>query len=245
MSAQAQGSGFRIFTAVITTIFSLVLLIGGIWLASLGGSLYYIIAGIVLLICAVLLWRRSAAAIWLYGVLMLATALWGLWEAGSDFWALVPRFDILGVLGIWLLIPAVTRGIDARLKASKLFLSATLAFAIAVLIYSIFNDPQEINGSLTAAQPAQAQPVDGIAPADWPAYGRSQAGTRYSPLNQINDSNVKDLEVAWTFHTGEFKTENDSGETTNEVTPIKIGDNMYICTTHQILVALDPATGKV
>lgn len=244
MSTQAKGSGIRIFTVVITTIFALVLLIGGIWLASLGGSLYYIIAGIVLLICAALLWRRSAAAIWLYGVLMLATALWGLWEAGSDFWALVPRFDILGLLGIWLLIPAVTRGIDARLKASKMFLSATLAFAIAVLVYSIFNDPQEINGSLTAAQPAQAQPVDGIAPADWPAYGRSQAGTRYSPLNQINDSNVKDLEVAWTFHTGEFKTENDSGETTNEVTPIKIGDNMYICTTHQILVALDPATGK-
>lgn len=244
MSAQEKGSGLRVFTVVITTIFSLVLLIGGIWLASLGGSLYYVIAGIVLLICAVLLWRRSAAAIWLYGVLLLATALWGLWEAGTDFWALVPRLDILGVLGIWLLIPAVTRGLDARLKASKVFLSATIVFSIAVLAYSIFNDPQEINGSLTAAQPAQAQPVDGIAPADWPAYGRTQAGIRYSPLDQINVSNVKDLEVAWTFHTGEFRTENDSGETTNEVTPIKIGDNMYICTTHQVLVALDPATGK-
>ena len=41
---------------------------------------------------------------------MLATALWGLWEAGSDFWALVPRFDILGVLGIWLFFRLIAWG---------------------------------------------------------------------------------------------------------------------------------------
>jgi quinoprotein glucose dehydrogenase len=83
-----------------------------------------------------------------------------------------------------------------------------------------------------------------VADEDWPAYGRTQSGLRYSPLKQINTENVKDLQVAWEYHTGEFKTENDSGETTNQVTPIKVGDNMYICTTHQKLTALDPATGK-
>ncbi len=67
---------------------------------------------------------------------------------------------------------------------------------------------------------------------------------RYSPLAQINADNVKDLKVAWTYRTRDFKTDKDSGETTNQVTPIKVGNNMYICTTHQFLVALDPATGK-
>jgi quinoprotein glucose dehydrogenase len=244
MSTLSKGSGLRLFTAIIAAVFALYLLIGGVWLTALGGSFYYAISGVVLLVCAVLLGRRSNAAIWLYALLMLATVIWGLWESGTDFWALVPRLDILGVLGIWLLIPAVTRGIETDLKTGKIFLSATLVFAIAVMVYSIFNDPQEINGSLATAQPAQAQPVEGIDPADWPAYGRSQAGTRYSPLSQINESNVKDLQVAWTFRSGESKTDNDSGETTNELTPIKIGANMYICTTHQTLVALDPATGK-
>ena len=112
------------------------------------------------------------------------------------------------------------------------------------MVYAVFNDPQEIRGELTTQQPATAQPIDGIPDADWPAYARTQSGLRYSPLTQINEKNVKDLQVAWTYHSGETKTANDSGETTNQVTPIKVGDNMYICTTHQRLVALDPATGK-
>ncbi|WP_342772835.1 hypothetical protein [Pseudomonas luteola] len=143
----------RTFTAVIAVIFAVILVIGGAWLAVLGGSYYYVISGIALLISAILLARRSTAAIWLYAVLMLVTLVWGLWEAGTDFWALVPRLNILGLLGIWLLIPGVTRGIGAGLRASKTFLSATLVLSIAVLVYSIFNDPQEINGSL-ASNPA-------------------------------------------------------------------------------------------
>lgn len=244
MNTESKGSGLRNVSVVIAALFGLVLLIGGIWLATLGGSLYYLITGVVLLVVAGLLGRRSTAGVWLYALLMLATVIWGLWEAGTDFWALVPRLDILGVLGIWLLIPAATRGVGPNAKGSRGFLALTLAFAIAVLIYSIFNDPQELDGSIAATQPAQAQPVEGVSDADWPAYGRTQAGTRYSPLTQINDSNVKDLEVAWTFRSGESKTDRDSGETTNELTPIKVGDNMFICTTHQILVALDPSTGK-
>ena len=54
-------------------------------------------------------------------------------------------------------------------------------------------------------QPKTAQAVEGVDPADWPAYGRTQGGVRYSPLTQINDQNVKDLKVAWTFRTGDLK----------------------------------------
>src|SRR5690606_12878445 len=56
--------------------------------------------------------------------------------------------------------------------------------------------------------------------------------------------NVQDLEVAWVYRTGDFRTENDSAETTNEVTPINIGDKLFLCTTHQYLDALDAATGE-
>ena len=243
MSNPSTGTGMRTFSVIILAIFALILLIGGIWLAVLGGSIYYIVAGLLLLVTAVLLKKSDSKAFWVYAALMLGTVIWGVWEAGTDFWALAPRFDILGLLGLWLLIPAISRGINDA-KTGKIALSGTLIIAIVVMIYSIFNDPQEINGEIKTAQPKQAQAITGVAPEDWPAYGRTQAGVRYSPLNQINSDNVKDLQVAWTFRTGEMKTENDSGETTNQVTPIKIGNNMFMCTTHQRLIALDPATGK-
>ena len=81
--------------------------------------------------------------------------------------------------------------------------------------------------------------------ADWPAYGRTQEGTRYSPLQQITPENVKNLQVAWTFRTGDMKGPNDPVEITNEVTPIKIGDLLYLCSPHQILFALDAKTGTL
>lgn len=105
----------------------------------------------------------------------------------------------------------------------------------------MFNDPQEINGTL---EPAQVKVEPQASDADWPAYGRTQEGTRYSPLSQINDKNVGKLKEAWTFQTGDLKTANDPGEITNEVTPIKIRDTLYLCTPHQKLFALDAATGK-
>ena len=238
---QTPSSGLRTLTIVIAIIFGLVLLIGGIWLAVLGGSWYYIIAGLLFIATAILLRKHKATALLVYSALVLGTVIWGLWEVGSDFFALAPRLDILGVFGLWLLIPAVTRGFEA--KTAKIALSGTLAITIAVMVYSIFNDPQEIRGTLSTNQPTP-QAVEGIADADWPAYGRTQSGLRYSPLTQINEKNVKDLKVAWEYHTNDFKTDKDSGETTNQVTPIKIGNNMYICTTHQKLVSLDPSTGK-
>jgi quinoprotein glucose dehydrogenase len=41
-----------------------------------------------------------------------------------------------------------------------------------------------------------------------------------------------------------MKMPNDPGELTNEVTPIKVGNMLYLCTAHQRLFALDAATGK-
>ena len=235
MTQPSSHSGLRTFTVIIAMVFGLVLLAGGLWLTFLGGSFYYVVIGLLFIAFAILLGKRSVSAIWLYAALMLGTTLWAVWEVGTDFWALAPRLDILGLFGLWLLIPAITRGM-VNVAPNKIVLSSTLVIAIAVMVYSIFNDPQEINGVI--------QNVDGVAEQDWPAYGRTQAGVRYSPLTQINEQNVKDLKVAWTFRTGDLKSGNDSGETTNQVTPIKIGNDMYMCTTHQWLIALDPATGK-
>ncbi|AOA57798.1 glucose/quinate/shikimate family membrane-bound PQQ-dependent dehydrogenase [Acinetobacter larvae] len=244
MNQSSKPSKLRPFTAYVMALLAVILILAGIWLIVLGGSFYYVIAGALLFASAILLKRGSILSYLLYTLLMLGTLVWALWEVGTDFWALTPRLDILGVLGLWLLIPAVTRDLKQPTLPSRWVLAASLALSIVVMIYAIFNDPQEINGVIENPQPAQTKAVAGVADADWPAYGRTQAGQRYSPLTQINDTNVKDLQVAWTFRTGDLKTANDSGETTNQVTPIKIGNNMYLCTTHQWLIALDPKTGQ-
>ncbi|ULR88001.1 glucose/quinate/shikimate family membrane-bound PQQ-dependent dehydrogenase [Comamonas sp. B21-038] len=232
----------RNITVAILVLVTLFLVGGGGWLIALGGSAYYLVAGVVLAVITWLYARDRVASLWLYAVLLFATIAWGIWESGTDFWALTPRLDIWFVLGLWLVLPWASRRLLPSAGAKSL-LSLGLVAVLAVLGLSWFNDPQEVNGSLARA-PAQKTPVAGVADADWPAYGRTQAGVRYSPLAQINDSNVNKLQLAWKYQTADFKGEDDSGETTAELTPIKVGNRMFICTTHQFLDALDPATGK-
>ncbi|GAA3600779.1 glucose/quinate/shikimate family membrane-bound PQQ-dependent dehydrogenase [Gibbsiella greigii] len=235
----------RFLTVLFAILSGAYLLVGGIWLSAIGGSFYYIISGVLLLATTLLIYRRSTRALALYALLLLGTMLWAVWEVGFDFWALAPRSDVLVIFGLWLLLPFVYRSFNVTGNSSATALALSLVISGAILAYAVFNDPQEINGTLPASQQqASAGAGTGIADGDWPAYGRTQAGTRYSPLKQINEQNVKDLQVAWTFRTGDLKTPNDPGEITNEVTPIKVNDMLYLCTAHQILFALDAKTGQ-
>ena len=74
---------------------------------------------------------------------------------------------------------------------------------------------------------------------DWANVGNDKGAMRYSELSQINVKTVKNLKVAWTYHSGE---EAKSGSTI-ECTPIVIDGVMYITTVKLKVVALDAATG--
>jgi quinoprotein glucose dehydrogenase len=56
-----------------------------------------------MLVTAHLLWRRHAAALWLYALLTLATLAWSGWEAGLDWWPLAARGDVIFLRGLALL----------------------------------------------------------------------------------------------------------------------------------------------
>ena len=83
-------------------------------------------------------------------------------------------------------------------------------------------------------------------PADqWPAYGGDAGGTRYSALTQVTPANVKGLQVAWTYRTGELGENAESGESlTFEATPIHFDGRLYLSTSFGKVIALDPATGR-
>jgi quinoprotein glucose dehydrogenase len=234
-------------TGVVLVLMGLYLAVGGGWLAALGGSLYYIIAGLALILTGLLLFRASAAALWLYAAVLLGTLIWAVWEAGFDFWPLAPRGGVLVVLGIWLLMPWIARNLQPGSGLPRLALLGTLVLAFIALGTSLVSFVHDTNGSLAqaaAGTPPQAD-LASQPETDWQAYGRGGFGDRYSPLNQITAANVKALKVAWTFHTGDMRGPNDPIETTMEVTPIKANHMVYLCSPHQIVFALDAATGEL
>ena len=71
----------------------------------------------------------------------------------------------------------------------------------------------------------------------WPAHGGGPQGIRYSPLDQINRTNVRQLEVAWTYDSGE--------EGGLQASPIVVDGVVYTTTPKHHVVALDAATGTL
>ena len=81
---------------------------------------------------------------------------------------------------------------------------------------------------------------------EWPAYGHDAGGSRFSPARQVNEKNVQQLKVAWTFQTGELKTYEGTKtieKAAFETTPIMIGNTLYFSTPSCRVFAVDPATG--
>ncbi|MGI6456751.1 MAG: pyrroloquinoline quinone-dependent dehydrogenase [bacterium] len=76
---------------------------------------------------------------------------------------------------------------------------------------------------------------------EWGYYSRVLDGTRYSPLEQITRGNVRNLERAWVYRTGDIAEGNAHYF---ECTPLMIDNTLYIITTFSRLIALDAVTGE-
>ena len=81
--------------------------------------------------------------------------------------------------------------------------------------------------------------------ADWPMYNRDLAGTRYSPLTQINTANVAKLTQGWAYRLQPRRQDLWAANEAifQEITPIVVNDVMYMPAGNRV-VALDPETGK-
>ena len=252
---------YRIILSSLIVLLGLVLGAGGIWLAKIGGSWFYVVLGAALLISGVLLFRRSGAGLVLYAATLLVTLGWALWEVGLDWWPLSARGALLIVIGILLLAPWMMRAPAGQpenghagdqpdpLRWSRRLLAGALAISVVIGLVAMSQNPHDFAGSFSDQQMAATQDVksgaapNGVPDGEWHAYGRTAAGQRYSPLAQITPNNVDQLQVAWTYETGDVRGSNDPHESTYEVTPLMVDNTVYICTPHDLVIALDPVTG--
>ena len=235
MNAHSDSKAPRVFPGILFLL-AVPLLLGGLQLVLLGGSLYYLIAGFFLVSCAVRLWQQNPAAPMIYAVFMLITVLWSLYESGTNHWALLPRILPFAVLGAWFLTPwlrhSLYHGNPPALLASKYPLYA-VSVSLALLAYIA------VDGYGYTVKPLSARSgINTVNTAgDWPSYGNNVGGSRYSPLDQINRDNVSELEVAWTYRTnagGSFKA-----------TPLQVGELLYVCTGGNRVIALDADSGEL
>ncbi|MBB2754607.1 UNVERIFIED_ORG: glucose dehydrogenase [Rhizobium aethiopicum] len=112
----------------------------GGWLAILGCSYYYFVAGAVLIVSAILMWIGSSFA-WLLLAVIAGTIPWEIWETGDQFWALLPRMAPPAVAGLWLLTSLARRGLDrASLDGHRPVVAPTLAVSLAVPAVSAADD---------------------------------------------------------------------------------------------------------
>lgn len=250
------------------------LAVGGARLVSLGGSWYYLLAGVATLVAAVLLWRRRRLGLWIYLTLLAATAVWALAEVGFDFWQLVPRLGLPFAVSIILLVPWVRgaflevqdpaiecHALGRGTRAASFLLAAGFIAALALgwrdvraliapagspgIVEATSPETVEATSSGTAAAAPEMAPAARRG-MDWSAYGGSEMGTRYSRAAQITSQNAHRLEIAWQYRTGDLPEAYPGKQPAYmfEATPIKVGETLYLCTPRDIVIALEADTGQ-
>jgi quinoprotein glucose dehydrogenase len=239
MAKAESGRGRRPYVlAIVLAVIGGVLAWWGADLLRLGGSPYFVLSGLALVATAVLAWRRDQRAAWLYAAFTAGTIAWALWDSRGNPWALMSRVLAPAVLGVWFAMPWIRRSLRlgpvATLSGPALL--ATALFAIVGSYYGGRFQPVA-DGARVAGTAA--------APGDWTHFGGDAAGTRFLGAAQIDRANVDELALAWTYRTGDVLQPKDPpfANTPFQAVPLAIGDSLYFCTPHNVVIALDADTG--
>ncbi|MEB2186018.1 glucose/quinate/shikimate family membrane-bound PQQ-dependent dehydrogenase [Xanthomonas campestris pv. campestris] len=246
--------------AVVLAVLGAALAYEGGRLVAVGGSWYYVLAGIAVLVAGVLLALGKRAGLWLFGATLAATIVWALWEVGLDGWGLIPRLAWISVLGL-VLLPfwgVARRRMQPLSGLGYVVVTGVLPVLGAVLILWPLLVPRNVELADASKQPADAatpfsrgsvpSPDGNVAAnhdaSNWTAYAGSNLSNHYTPGAQITPENVKGLKVAWEFHTGDLKPKDSKLGYAFQNTPLKVGDLLYICTPTQKVIAVEAANGK-
>lgn len=222
-----------LFAALLCFIALYLIALGG-YLAYLGGSSYYLIAGVATALVAVLVIQGNSLARAAYGGIIAVTLIWALWESGLDLLALLPRTAAWLVLGIWFLTPWYEKSLKLHPNSGRPIRKSFLLYpSIATVLALAIASGQGYTHNDTGT----VQAISDLSPTtDWRHYGNSAGGTRFAEVDQINTQNVGNLKEVWRYRSG---TEEDF-----KATPLQVGNRLYLCGALNVLIALDSDSGE-
>ncbi|MEQ1324418.1 glucose/quinate/shikimate family membrane-bound PQQ-dependent dehydrogenase [Acinetobacter soli] len=219
-------------------------IIGGGKLISLGGSWYFLIAGLIITASAFFIFKKKATGVWLYALAFIGTVTWALIDAGFEFWPLHSR--LMFPAGLFAAVIFTLPSIRKYQYQTPIGAPAYAVGALTVLgmiggLYGMFIPHATVKASgeelpLIPVDPAKKQ-------VDWDHYGNDAGGSRFVALDQINRNNVSKLKEAWRFRTGDFTTGTGNGAE-DQMTPLQVGNKVFLCTPHNNIFALDADSGK-
>ena len=129
-------------TAVIVGVFGLPMVLDGFELLSLGGTPYYLVAGLLIVASAVQLWRKLPSGFYLYAAALILTLIWAVYEAGIGFWTVGVRIWLIGLISLWLCAPVIRRGLwgDDAPKLMSMPVVQVCALATVLLLSAMTYD---------------------------------------------------------------------------------------------------------
>lgn len=234
----------RLF-AILLGVVGAILAVGGVYLIFLGGSWYYGIVGLLMLLSALRTFRGEASGLYLYLVAFLGTLAWALWEVGFHFWPLVPRLvaPIFLAACALLLLPLVSPG-RGRPQSGRPFVLGGAAMALGFVGFlALMFMPHDVIRNDVPITPGSVSKVTQAAGDDWLSWGKTVEGTRYSTADQITPENVSKLEIAWVARTGFIADQAKGYQDQN--TPLYVGDTLYQCASGGQVTALDGTSGEI
>jgi quinohemoprotein ethanol dehydrogenase len=117
-----------------------------------------------------------------------------------------------------------------KMIVDRCALGVLMSIASAPLLFAEAASPMQ------AGQSAAAQYLDASDGHDWPGYGRTFGQQHYSPLSQINETNVSRLGLVWSMDLG---LENSVTE------PIAVDGVLYFATGLSVVQAVDASSGRL
>ncbi|MEB3766676.1 membrane-bound PQQ-dependent dehydrogenase, glucose/quinate/shikimate family [Acinetobacter sp. MD2] len=255
---------FLFIYSLITAVVAIALLYLGVQLVMVGGSWYYLIAGVVTALSSFLVAKRHVAAIWLFAVFAIATFVWGLSEAGWDGWALLPRYNWIIVLGffLWALQSPLRKAFAKKSQNMMPLIYTGLTGGISLImlvtiLIPLFNNPHTnlaAEGALAHANENYGRETIGNISGNlagsnnassWTAYGGSNLAQKFSPAKQITPDNVAQLQQVWSYDTkGLAQMKGIKSKWSAEAAPLVVDGTMYSCNPMGQVFALDAKTGQ-
>ena len=119
-------------------------------------------------------------------------------------------------------------------RLTKSSMKALLLVASLVLISTAAaQQPRTVDANVLKAAGTANDPMAG----SWLTYGLTQGETRFSPLKQIDTTNVGKLGLSWSYELG-------AGGGNQEATPLVWNNTIYGITTWSVVFAVDARNGK-